>query len=59
MKINYALMLLGVMAFNHPFLSIFEKKYQFLFVPVVIVAIFIIWAVYIALLYLTYRKEGK
>ena len=59
MKINYALILLGIMAFNHPFLIIFEKKYHFLFVPVIIVALFLIWAVYIFLLYLTYRKEGK
>ncbi|MBL8995507.1 MAG: hypothetical protein JNM63_19325 [Spirochaetia bacterium] len=59
MKINVALILLGLLLFNHPFLGIFETKYHFLFVPVLIVAIFVIWAIYIFFLYLSTRREGR
>jgi len=59
LKINVALILLGLLLFNHPFLGIFEKKYSFISVPVLIVAIFVIWAIYIFFLYLSTRKEER
>jgi hypothetical protein len=54
-----ALVCLGIVALNYPFLSLFSKKMFFLGVPLLYLYIFALWFLFIVVLALVMRKRGS
>ena len=53
-----ALFLLGLLLFNYPLLSLFERSGEILGVPLLYAYVFTVWAVLIALMALVIEKSG-
>jgi hypothetical protein len=52
-----ALVFLGIVALNYPFLSLFSKKLFFLGVPLLYLYIFSLWFLFIMVMALVMRKR--
>ena len=53
-----ALFLLGLLLFNYPLLSLFERSGDVLGIPILYAYVFLVWAVLIALMALVIEKSG-